>query len=279
MYKQYTMTTSFESEKNRKALLYTIIICGLLLLMFILISWKDNPPSIPVAEDLIEINLGNNEEGFGEVQPLIKGERSPSQEATVVPKQTAAAQDINEDKVTPEDNAEADAAPVIKPIKTTPKITKPTTTAPVTIPAPKPQKPKITYNGPGSGGGNNATEDNGYKSQGNKPGATGDAGDPSGNKDSYGNTPGGKVGGPKVTSGNRKVIRSYSFTAELKKATIHAQIKVSPSGQGSFIKIVKPSTSFEAAYASAIIGYLRNMQFDKAGDESVVTVQFNFTVN
>lgn len=279
MYKYTTMTTSFESEKNRKALIYTALICGLLLLMFILISWKDNPPAPPVVEDLLEINLGNNEEGFGEVQPLIKGERSPSQEATVVPKQTAAAQHDNEEKVTPDDNAEADAAPVNKPIKATPKVTKPSTTTPVTIPAPKPQKPKITYNGPGNGGGNNTTEDNGYKSQGNKPGGTGDAGDPSGNKDSYGNTPGGKVGGPKVTSGNRKVIRYYSFTAELKKATIYAQIKVAPSGQGTFIKIVKPSTSFESSYADAISGYLRNMQFDKAAEESIVTVQFNFTVN
>ncbi len=247
--------------------------------MFVLISWTDNPPSPPVVEDLIEINLGNNEEGFGEEQPLIKGEMSPSQEATVVPKQVAAAQEEPEEKVTPDDNAEEDAAPVTKSVKATPKVTKPTTTAPVTVPVPKPQKPKITYNGPGSGGGNNATEDNGYKSQGNKPGATGDAGDPSGNKDSYGNTPGGKVGGPRVTSGNRKVIRYYSFTAELKKATIYAQIKVSPSGQGTFVKIVKPSTSFDQAYANAISGYLRNMQFDKAADESVVTVQFNFTVN
>lgn len=273
------MTTSFESEKNRKALLYTTVICGLLLLMFVLISWTDNPPSAPVVEDLIEINLGNNEEGFGEEQPLIKGERSPSQEASVVPRQAAAAQEEREEKVNPDDNAEEDAAPVTKPVKATPKVVAPTNPAPVPVVVPKPQKPKITYNGPGSGGGNNPTEDNGYKSQGNKPGSTGDAGDPSGNKDSYGNSPGGKVGGPRVTSGNRKVIRYYSFTAELKKATIYAQIRVAPSGQGTFLKIVKPSTSFEQAYANAISGYLRNMQFDKAPDESVVTVQFNFTVN
>lgn len=279
MYKHDTMTTSFESEKNRKAFLYTALICGLLLLMFVLISWTDNPPSPPVVEDLIEINLGNNEEGFGEEQPLIKGEMSPSQEATVIPRQTAAAQPETEERVTPDDNAEEDAAPVAKPVKATPKVIKPTTPAPVTVTAPKPQKPKITYNGPGAGGGNNATEDNGYKSQGNKPGGTGDAGDPSGNKDSYGNSPGGKVGGPRVTSGNRKIIRYYSFTADLPKATIYAQIKVSPSGVGSFQRIVKPSTSFDSRYANSIVGYLRNMQFDKGTDEGVVTVQFNFTVN
>ncbi len=273
------MTSSFESEKNRKAFLYTVGICGTLLLMFILISWTSLPPAPPVVEDEIEINLGNNEEGFGEEQPLIKGEMAPTPDAVVIPQQRAAVQQQNDEAVTPDENAEATAAPVNKPVKTTPKVTKPVTNAPVPTPAPKPQKPKLTYDGPGNGGGNNATEDNGYRYQGNKPGGTGDAGDPSGNKDSYGNTPGGKVGGPRVTSGNRKVIRYYSFTAELKKATIYAQIKVSPAGQGSFIKLVKPSTSFEQAYANAISGYLRNMQFDKADDESIVTVQFNFTVN
>ena len=273
------MVTTFEKEKNRKALVYTLSICGALLLMFILISWKVAPPAPPVVQDLLEINLGNNEEGFGEVQPLIKGERSPTPETTEAPEQTAAPREENNEKVLPDDNAEADAAPVNSPAKPTPKITKPAPAAPITTPAPKPQKPKLTYNGLGNGGGNNDTEDNGYKYQGNKPGGTGDAGDPSGNKDSYGNSPGGKVGGPRVTSGNRKVVRYYSFTAELKKATIYAQIKVAASGQGSFIKIVKPSTSFDQAYASAISGYLRNMQFDKAADESIVTVQFNFTVN
>ena len=278
-FNNYTMTSTFESEKNKKALLYTAIICGMLLLMFFLISWTILPVTQPVVQDLIEINLGNNEEGFGEEQPLIKGERSPSQEASVVPRQSAAMPEEAEENVIPDDNAEADAAPVTKVVKPTPKVTKPTTTAPVPVSTPKPQKPKITYNGPGTGGGNNATEDNGYKYQGNKPGGTGDAGDPSGNKDSYGNTPGGKVGGPRVTSGNRKVVRYYSFTAELKKATIYAQIRVAASGQGTFIKLVKPSTSFEQSYANAIAGYLRNMQFDKAADESMVTVQFNFTVN
>lgn len=247
--------------------------------MFFLISWKNIPPTQPVVQDLIEINLGNNEEGFGEEQPLIKGQMAPTQEAVVIPQQSAAATEENEDNVIPDDNAEADAAPVNKPVKATPKVTKPATTAAVPVVAAKPQKPKLTYNGPGTGGGNNATEDNGYKYQGNKPDGTGDAGDPGGNKDSYGNSPGGKVGGPRVTSGNRKVVRYYSFTAELKKATIYAQIKVTPAGQGSLLKLVKPSTSFDQSYASAISGYLRNMQFDKAGDESIVTVQFNFTVN
>ncbi len=110
------MTKAFESEKNKKAFIYTAIICGLLLLMFFLISWKVMPVTPPVVQDLIEINLGNNEEGFGEEQPLIKGERSPSQEATIQPKQSSL-KPSEEEKVQPDDNAEENAAPVNKPAK------------------------------------------------------------------------------------------------------------------------------------------------------------------
>lgn len=265
-------------ERHKKALTYTAVICGVLLLLFIMISWKVLPPAPPVVEDLIEINLGNNEDGFGEEQPLIKGDRSPENETAPAP--TPAVKETEaEEKVTPDDNAEPDAAPVVKAEKKTPKLKTPPVTAPVVTPAPKPQKPKIVYKGPGNGNGNNATEDNGYKMQGKTPGGKGDNGSPEGNKDSYGNTPGGKVGGPKVINGNRKVIRYYSFTGELPKATINAVIKVSPEGKGTFQKIGQGSTSFSKSYADAITNYLRNMQFDKGEDESIVTVQFNFTVN
>jgi hypothetical protein len=94
------MNTTFESKKNRKALMYTTIICGVLLVLFFLISWKIVPPTVPVVEDLIEINLGNNDEGFGEEQPLIKGEMAPSDEAVVLPQQPASPAQEEEEAVT-----------------------------------------------------------------------------------------------------------------------------------------------------------------------------------
>lgn len=283
------MHASFEAEKNKKALAYTTAICGVLLLLFFFITWPILLPTQPLSQDLIEINLGNNEEGFGQEQPLIKGERSPSRERAAPQKQAAAAKQEDAKDIQPDDNAEKDAAPITKPDKVTPKtnnISKQPVTQPVKInntavvapPAPKPQKPKFTYNGPGNGSGNGATEDNGYRSQGNKPGATGDAGDPSGKADSYGNTPGGRSGGPRVI-GNRKIIKYYSFTGDLDKATVYAVVKVSPSGTGIFTGFGKNSTTRAQAYANAIIQYLKNVQFDKSADESTVTVQFNFNVN
>jgi outer membrane biosynthesis protein TonB len=289
------MVNNFDNERRRKALLYTAIICSLLLISFFIISWEVGPVAKPIALDQIEINLGNNDEGLGDVQPLIKGERSPEQETTPEPPapQAQAPQNVaTDDNITPDENAPEDAAPVTKvETKPTPKkietpkpivkpISKPSPTAtPVVAPTPKPRVPKLVYNGQGKGGGNNSTQDNGYTMQGNKPGGKGDAGDPNGNKDTYGNKTGGsKVGGPKVISGNRKVVRYYSFTGELDKATINAIIKVSPEGVGTFIRIGQGSTSTNSNYATAIRGYLQSMKFDAAAEESTVTVQFNFNV-
>jgi hypothetical protein len=288
------MATQFDNERHRKAFIYTAAICSLLLIAFIFISWKVQPPAPPIIQDEMEINLGNNDEGFGEEQPLIKGERSPEPETAPEPpaaQPVAANEPVAEDDVTPDDNAPEEAAPVVKPVKKitptkviaptpiTKPTTKPTTPAPVVAATPKPRVPKVVYNGPGKGGGNNATQDNGYTMQGNKPGGKGDAGDPNGNKDTYGNKPGGGSVGPRVISGNRKVVyRSYNFTGELDKATINAVVKVSPAGVGTFVRFGQGSTSTSTGYSTAIRGYLQTMKFDAADEESMVTVQFNFNV-
>ena len=142
------MSATFESEKNRKAFIYTTIICGAILLIALLVSWKlpQHPPQI--LQDLIEINLGNDDEGMGEVQPLIKGEKSPSTE-NAEQQQTAAAKNETAEEIKTDENTDNESAPVNKPVKTTTKVNTP---AVVVAPAPKPQKPKIAgYNGPKGG--------------------------------------------------------------------------------------------------------------------------------
>lgn len=274
-----TMSATFETEKNRKAFIYTAIICSAILLIALLVSWKlpQHPPQI--LQDLIEINLGNDNEGYGDVQPLIKGERSPATEEPAPQQQTAKANAQPAEDLKTDENTDAESAPVTKPIKATPKVVKPV--AVPAPPSPKPQKPKIAgYNGPKGGTGNGATEDNGYKYQGKKPGGTGDAGSPNGKPDSYGNTPGGKTGGGglRVSKGDRTIVNNYIFMGELPRATINAVIKVSPSGRGTFVTFDKGSTSVETKYANAIRGYLPNIEFNKSDHESIVTVPFNFRV-
>ncbi len=290
----------FESEKNRKAFLYTLAIMALLLLIAFFVKWQNPLPPQPIAQDLIEINLGNFDEGDGEVQPLIKGEKAPDAESNPEPTPPAPPTEQEETMPPPvEESDDEDAAPISKPVvkTTTPKPISPKPSTPVVAanpkptpnnsnPTPKPQKPKVAgYGGPTDGKGNGATEDNGYKYQGKKPGGTGDAGDPNGNPDSYGKDrggrTGGKINGPSVTKGDRKIVsaKSYNFTDELDKATIYAFIKVGPDGRGSFAGFDKGSTSRTPAYSSAIGRYLPSITFDKADHESIVTVRFNFNVN
>jgi len=274
------MSATFESEKNRKAAIYTALICGAILLIALLVSWKPvtHPPKL--VEEFIEINLGNDMEGLGDVQPLIKGEKAPAAETAATPQpltaktETAAAIKTDED-------TDPESASVNKPVKITPKVTKPAVLPTPAPPAPKPQKPKIAgYNGPKSGTGNGATEDNGYKYQGNNPGGKGDAGSPNGKPDSYGITPGGKTGGGglRVSKGDRSIVNNYIFNGNLPPAIIFAKIKVSPEGRGSFVGFDKGSTSSESKYANAIRGYLPNIEFNKSDHESNVTVPFNFKV-
>jgi hypothetical protein len=290
MYYATTMSATFEAEKNRRAFLYTAIIIAVLLLIAIFYRWQLPQKPTEIAQDLIEINLGNFDEGMGDVQPLIKGNKAPDN--TPAEDNTAAASNDEPAKEQPvEDNNDEEAAPITKPekvVKTTAVAKNPTTaptkinTTPVVAPAPKPRTPKIPgYQGNPGGTGNGATEDNGYKYQGNKPGGKGDAGDPNGISDGYGKDKGGKIGGPQIKSGDRKVInyKSYNFNDELGKATIIALVKVSPEGVGKFVGYSKGSTQTGQAYANAIARYLQKIQFDKSDHESTITVQFNFNVN
>jgi len=284
------MSATFEAEKNKKAFAYTIVICGTLLLLAFLISWPILQPPIPIAQELLEINLGNNEEGMGEIQPLIKGEMAPPQEVSPPAASNESPKPEETKEIKPDENAEVNAAPVAKTekkilkkkieIKPEKKVVKKIKKTPIIAPpSPKPAKPKLTYNGPGSGKGNGATEDNGYQFQGNKPGGKGDAGDPSGKPDSYGNSPGGKTG-VSVTKGVRPLnMRDLRFEDDFNEnAIVFLDIKYSASGNFISSVIAKGTTTSK----SSIIGIAKRkaaeLKFPTSVDGGISTVVFNFKI-
>ncbi len=266
-----------ESEKNKKALLYTLLVYALLFLLFFITRWhSQTPPATPVM-DLIEVNLGNNLNGDGDNQPLIKGKQTITKEENSNGSNSPSNQD---EQVNKDDELNNEAATIVKSDnkKNNPSNTKKDLNNSDYTNNNK--SPKITYNGPDKGkNGNNTTEDNEFKYQGNNKNKIGDNGDPKGDKDSYGDTPGGKKGGPKVIKGNRRIIDHYQFEGDLNKATIYAVIIVSPSGKGRFITFDKGSTTRNQAYANAINNYLNKMEFNKADQESQITVEFKFDVH
>ncbi len=285
------MQATFETEKNRKAFIYTASICGALLLLAFMITWPILPPTQALAQDLIEINLGNNEEGFGKEQPLIKGQMSPEAEAPVQSKQAAQVKTQSASAtVQPDDNAEEDAAAVTKtekPVKkpntsVTPVVKQPVKNInPIAViaPAPKPQKPIATYKGPGNGKGNGAAEDNGYQYQGNKPGGKGDAGDPSGKPDSYGNTPGGKSG-VSVTRGIRPLnLGQLRFEDDFNEnAKVYLDVKYNAAGVFTGSSISKGTTTSNSTIISIAKTKAAGLKFPTSDDGGVSTILFNFKV-
>ena len=248
-----------QTEENKKALIYTTVICTILIILFILIRWNTNPPPELVIQDQIEINLGNEDEGFGQEQPLIKGSPTPEVEKST-PSPTSPDDNSN---VSPDDNAESDAAVITKTEKKTTKTNLPKVTTPTNT---NNNKPKLTYQGPNTGkNGNNADVDNGFTSQGNNPNGAGDVGSANGK--------------PKIIPINKAMLKNYKFEDELGAEKIYAKIKVSTSGVGSFIKIEKKSTSFDAKYKNAIINCLPKIPFEAGAQPYEAVIIFDFRVN
>ncbi len=291
MYSNQVIEANFEAEKNRKAFACTAIIVGIFLLLAIFITWPIIKPPVPIVQDLIEINLGNNEEGFGQVQPLIKGNRAPAQQpAAQQQKASEAKQEPAAKDIQPDEKADEDAAPVAKPEKVIPKtnniakepVTKPVkniTPTPVLQPAPKPQKPKATYNGTENGNGNGATQDNGYSYQGTKPGGKGDAGDPSGKPDSYGNTPGGKSG-VTVTRGRRPLnLGTLRFEDDFNEnAKVSLDVKYNAAGAYISSSATRGTTTSNSTIINIAKRKATDLKFPPSDDGGLSTILFNFKV-
>lgn len=282
--------SSFEKEKNTKALSYTALICAIFLLIAILYTWPLSIPVKPIVQDLIEINLGNDQEGMGDVQPLVKGDPAPEQQSSSAAEKIAHAKDEpSKEIMANEDDNDPDAAEVNKPLKPKkealalpkdqPTKTTKTKTQAEANPNPTPPKPKIPlYKGGTGTGGNGATEDNGYRNQGYKPG-NGDAGSPTGKPDSYGNSPGGRTGVSVVRG--RKPIRFPNMQADHdENAKVYVDVKIDQAGNVTSAIIAKGTTSSKPNTRNIALEKARQLKFPPSDDDlSTSTILFNFILN
>lgn len=292
----YAMSASLEKEKHRsEALMITGGFTAFMILLMIFLKWEI-PSFERIAQDPgieVELNLPPDpplppetadDGGGGGGNPVqAAGPAGVAPPATPVPGENQDAKEVDDDNT-------RDAVTVHKPTVMKPEAKAVTNTSvaktePKVIETPAPPRPKAvlgkTTTGTGRGGG--AADDydraggNGTGSGvGNGSGRDGGTGSGTGGGNGSG---GGSGNGPKVTNGDRKIVRSYSFEGDLDKATIYANVNVSPEGVGKFMNIAKGSSNSGNAYKEAIIRYLQNIRFDKSDHESVVTVRFNFTVN
>lgn len=294
MNNSYLMSATLEARYRNQAYMITAGFAILALFIMFLWKWKLPVPELAISDPGIEVELNFPPEPEPEtVENGGGGGGNPVQASgpAGIASYTPPPPGDREDSKDVDEDSDKDAPTISKPILVKPKATTITTTSiakvdpkPV-VETPAPRVPKAvlgkTTTGTGRGGG--AAEDydraggsgNGF-GVGNGNGTGGGSGNGTGGGNGTGS---GSGNGPKVTRGDRKIIRYYSFEGDLDKAVVYANISVSPEGVGKFISIAKGSSNSNAAYKQAIMQYLQNIKFDKADHESMLTVQFNFRVN
>ncbi|MDP4283701.1 MAG: hypothetical protein Q8891_04720 [Bacteroidota bacterium] len=286
------MHHSFEAEKNRKALMYTTLICGLFLIIAIFYTWPMQVPPIPTVQDLIEVNLGNEQEGMGDVQPLVKGDRAPDNQSVRSHTSARKATESPSQNIQADENKDETVAPVVKTEKkietakdlnknSSKKSSKNINPSPVVNPNPAPPKPKIPlYKGGTGKGGNGATEDNNYRNQGYKPG-NGDAGSPDGKPDSYGASPGGRSGVSVVRglSGRRPIHFPNMQDDFNENAKVYVDIKVNAAGKVTSAGIAKGTTTSNSTLRNIAIEKAQQLKFPPSqSDVESGTILFNFVL-
>ena len=288
------MAASLEAKKNSQASMITAGFTGVMILLMILLKWK-LPVFEPISQEPgieVELNLPPEEElktiedgGGGGGNPVAAA--GPAGIAPYTPPAPGEEEDSRDIET---DDKDKTAPEVTKPLNPKPqaqKIVENTSvakTTPKVIETPAPPKPKAvlgrTLTGSGRGGGAEDYDRSGGSGNGSGVGRGDGTGGGTGGGNGGGNGTGsGSGNGPKVTRGDRKIIRHYSFQGDLEKAVIYANISVSPEGTGRFVSIARGSSNSSNAYKDAIVRYLQNIRFDKSDHESMITVQFNFRVN
>lgn len=290
----------FESRKNLQAGTITGVIVGLLLLSLFIISWSIPRIEPVMTEEGMEVNLGNSDDGSGEIQPLVPGPpAAEDREETVPPKNTPAPVEEAREVETNDNDAEAPDVKVAKPNKPTPKsITIPIkeNTAPAKKPAvkpaivenptPAPPRPKAAYKGgDGTGpGGNDADSYNNSRSQGNTAGRS-DRGLPGGDPDSrnYEGTGGRGTGGSGISLGGglrgRRIVRTPSFTDDFNEnAKVAVDVTVDAAGNVTAASYQpRGSTTSDAGLKAIALRKAQQVKF-AAGSETRGTILFNFRV-
>lgn len=284
----------FESRKNLRAGSYTLLICILLVIIFLFMR-QTFPPHPVLADEGIEVNLGNSDEGLGEDQPLLPGQPSPQENQSYTPpKQTVSepeeAKDIETDDKN-DDAPEIKKPPVVKPeakkipekdvVKNTPKKV----TEPVTNPTPPAPKPKAVFKGV-NGTGNGGNDADTYKKGGNQgiAGGTGDQGKPGGDPDSKNYTGGGRgSGGVSITRGlqNRTIASVPKFTDEFNE-NAKVAVDITVDGAGNVIGAryqARGSTTSDSEMTAIALRKARQVKFNSTGAESTGTIVFNFKLH
>ncbi|RFM27980.1 hypothetical protein [Deminuibacter soli] len=289
------MEANFESKKNLQALGLTAVIIGVLALLLFVIGWTLPQMPVPVQDEGIEVNLGNSDQGQGDIAPAIPGEASAEQTTTFDPPPSAQTNAAPEETKPVEESKDPDATPIHTPDKPSPKPNpKHTETsvahkkpkAVVPNPTPVPPKPKAVYaGGKNTGnGGNGADSYNGVRNQG-IAGGKGDQGKPNGNpnSDSYTGNGGSGKSGVSIRSGlqGRRITHFPSFQDDFNEnAKVAVDVSVNESGTVTGATVnPRGTTTTNTTIRSIAIRKAQQLKFNTGGTQQTGTIVFDFKLN
>jgi outer membrane biosynthesis protein TonB len=291
-----SMTDKFESEKNLKATGYTAVICSLLLILLLYISWTQPVIVPPVVEEGIEVNLGNSDQGLGTNQPYLPGKPSAQDKEKYTPPKQAVVEKEPVKDVETDDNNKEEAPVVKKAVVTKPNATKipdkeivkkavKPVKVPETMPTPPKPRPKAVFHGTsGTGTGGNEADD--YKPGGNQgvAGGRGDQGKPGGDPNSTNYTGGGHGNsGVSISRGlsGRHITGTPSFTDDFNEnAKVAVDIHVDANGNVTEADYQpRGSTTSDASMKAIAKRKAMQVKFNSGGDESIGTIIFNFKIH
>ncbi|RYZ20971.1 MAG: hypothetical protein EOO10_22760 [Chitinophagaceae bacterium] len=277
-----TITTDFDRQKNAQAALYTGIIAGVLLLLVWFVKFYQPVVPAPPAEEYVEIalpelppvedvNLGNNDVGSGNVQPIVTGTPSSAPVSQdVAPSRGATTQQSTKDF--DEDN-EREAPPITKPAKPNPTAKETNNNAGDQSTAnntPQLRRGAQMTSVRGSGNGGN-TDALGY----NKPGSQG-PGDGPGDKGTYNGNPKGTNFGVKMYP-----IGNQSFEDDFNQnAKVAMLVEVDASGKVTSATHTTKGSTGTATRNMISIAQRRAFQvkFPSTGGPQKGTLIFDFSV-
>lgn len=269
---------SFENNKNVKALVYTIMVCSALFLFFIVTSFSLPQITQPIADEGIEVNLGSDNDGFGEEQPQQIGENI-SEQATETTENTNINPSENSEPEIPNDEPNLNA----KAEKTPQKNSSVTSVKENNVkPIEKVPQPKTLFTGIKKGG-NNSNINNNASSQGDGFGK-GDKGKPNGNpnSNSYEGTNYSGNNGLSIKSGlkGRGIKIKPSFTDEFtENAKVLVDVEVDLNGNVTNASInPRGTTTTNGNIREIAKRKAKEIKFTPGKDEDFGTILFEFKV-
>lgn len=280
--------TVTERPINIKASAWTIGVHTLLLLLLFFIRYAVPATVQPTPEMGMEVNLGTDENGSGNEQPMS------------VDDPTAAKTSVSYKLASNEENApkeilkteEADA-PAIAPVNAVTKMPKHVIEKEAHKSTPKkvelrteqvakattvPQRPRYVYNGSTGKGGNSATTNATGKNEGNTFG-NGDRGVPSGTPGAanYTGIPGKGTGGISHTISGRAIVAFPPPDADFREGgRVVIRVTVSKSGEIVNKQIVSASNAELRAIALKKVDKIRFNKSEQAPEEQFGNITFVF---